>query len=469
MTSIRKRPATIAAITLTLALIAASLGFGSGTGVAGQSGKEKAGKVVAHKSGGKKKGKARGASARFFELGYNGAEPTLGLTKNGHIFYTAADINALNRVDILRSTDKGSTWENISPDLGPENRHAVTLDPYIYVDKWTDRVFTIDLTVACSILSWTDDEGESWLTNPLACGVPVNDHQTLFSGPPVSSPTVGYDNIVYYCWNNIASSECSKSLDGGLTFHATGGPAFTGVATGEGASGFCGGLHGHGVVGEDGTVFLPREYCGLPYVAISKDEGVTWDQVQVADMPASSGSDPSVAVDKKGNIHYTWIAEDRLPYLVSSKNGGKSWTKPVMIAAPGVNEVNLSTIDAGPRGGVAVAYMGTTNSPGEPWENGAYAETTWNGYITVTPKPFAKKPKFLSATVNDPRDPIYRRNCGPGRCGAVFDFIDVVVDSKGTPWAAFVDACALICTDPRGVGNDASKAITGSLFGGPKL
>ncbi|MBW3594879.1 MAG: hypothetical protein KY391_04815, partial [Actinobacteria bacterium] len=246
------------------------------------------GKAVAHKSGFRKapaSAKRHAPDAKLYRVGVESGEPTLGLTKNNDIFYSAIQTNT--RVEVMRSRNEGKKWEIVSPKIGNRNAQLLTLDPYVWVDWRTDRVFTIDLTVACAYMSYSDNHGKSWVTNPLACGRPVNDHQTLFSGPPAVSPTVGYPNIVYYCWNDIGSSSCSKSLDGGLTFHPTGSPAFQGVSTqGEDQTGprTCGGLHGHGHVGYDGTVYLPRGYCGQPYVAISKDEGRTWDRVQVSNI-----------------------------------------------------------------------------------------------------------------------------------------------------------------------------------------
>lgn len=468
-TSPRARIATAITVFVSLALVI--VGLRGSTEVAAQSGRAGTGYVVAHKDGAVKVPGAKGAP-RLFRLGENAAEPTLGQTDDGDIFYTAADIAAGNQVDIVRSRDGGRKWKDVSPKLGGRNVHALTLDPYIYVDPWTNRVFTIDLLVACSLLSFTDDGGKSWITNPLACGRPVNDHQTLFGGPPATSTPIGYENVMYYCWNDVASSSCSKSIDGGLTFRPTGAPAFTGVSTGEGQSepgSLCGGLHGHGVVGEDGTVYLPREYCGGPFVAISNDEGQTWRQVRVSNLPAVDGADPSVAVDKKGNIYYLFVSEDRLPYLVVSKDDGKSWSRPVMVGAPGVNEANLATIDVGKPGAVAIAYMGTTNSPGAPWERSMYTKTSWNAYVMTTTDALTRNPKLHTGIINDPRDPIFRGRCGPGRCGAVFDFIDVIVGKDGRAYGAFVDACTEICARPRGAANFGSEGLVGTIAGGQRL
>ncbi|HEU4480606.1 MAG TPA: sialidase family protein, partial [Actinomycetota bacterium] len=304
-------------------------------------------------------------------------------------------------------------------------------------------------------------------TNPLVCGRPVNDHHTLFGGPPVSSPTVGYPNILYYCWNDVATSSCQKSLDGGLTFTATGTPAFPGAD--PDAGGFCGGLHGHGFVGPDGTVYIPKGHCGQPWLSYSKDEGRTWTRVQVAKNGVAD-HESGVVADGKGNVYFTYTGRDRLPYLVVSKNGGKKWSKPMMIGAPGLKEANLPSIAMGGTGKVAIAYMGSANSPGQPWDertDADYDKTTWNGYMTVTNNALAKSPTFYTSTVNNTKDPLIRGRCGPGRCGAVYDFIDITIDRNGVAWSAFVDGCIAVCTTTGS--NLGSDGIVGRLVGGPRL
>ncbi|MGH2747345.1 MAG: sialidase family protein, partial [Actinomycetota bacterium] len=374
--------------------------------------------------------------------------------------------------------------EVVSPQFaGARNAQLVSFDPYTWVDPDTGRVYTIDLTVACSYLSFTDDGGDSWITNPLACGRPVNDHQTLFSGPPAITTTVAYDNVVYYCWNDVATSSCSRSLDGGISFAPTGSPAFPGYdPEGEGEDNFCGGLHAHGHVGRDGTVYLPRGYCGQPYLGISRDEGATWERVQVANNGISH-HEAGVATDKKGNIYYTWVARNRLPYLAVSTNGGKKWTKPMMIGPPGIKEANLPGIAVGGVGKVAMAYMGSLNSPFRPGQepedectaitscggDDRYKNTTWSGYVTISADALKKNPLFYTGSINHPKDPLKRQECGPGRCGTtVYDFIDVTIGPDGTAWTAMVDACTLTCatTTKADIGN---MGIVGEMVGGPSL
>lgn len=420
------------------------------------------GRTVAHYAGGKAIRTPaitrRAPNAEVLTVGHTALEPTLGQTKDGTIFYAAADTR---RNDVMRSKDGGKTWEAVSPKLGPYNVHAVSLDPYVWVDEDTGRVFTIDLTVACSIMSFSDDQGKTWTTNPLACGRPVNDHQTLFGGPPATSSPVGYKNVLYYCWNDVVSSSCGKSINGGLTWNPTGTPAFRGVdqPDGQGNPSVCGGLHGHGVVGRDGTVYLPKPHCDQPWLAISKDEGLTWENVRVSKLPVVFGPDPSVAVDDKGNIYYVWVSEDRLPYISYSKNDGKTWSEPLMLGAPGLTETALATLDVGAPGKVAVAYYGTDDVDG-PIEERKYDEKVeWNGYMTISANLFDPEPVFYSGSVNDPSQPFARAACGPRRCYDAYDFIDVIVGKEGTPWAAFADSDIPFMESGK----------VGHLVGGPPL
>lgn len=412
--------------------------------------------AVAHRQGGRPvPGDGRLPHAVVSRTGFEAGEPTLGVTGDGSVFFTAMRDNL--RVDVVRSDDRGRSWKVVSPSLGGQNAHLLSLDPYLWVDPATDRVFTVDLTVACSFLSFSDDSGESWTTNPLACGRPVNDHQTLFGGPPAMSAPQGYPRVLYYCFNDVGSSSCSKSVDGGISFVPTGAPAFTGVDPSAGGE-LCGGLHGHGVVTSDGIVLLPREYCARPFLAISRDEGGTWTRAQVAGNGARP-TDPSVDVDRQGNIYYAWVAKNGLPYLSVSEDGGKGWTEPMMIGAPGVKETNLLTLDVGRPGSVAFAYMGTADSR---------HPKVWNGYMGITTGALDRDPLFYSATVNDKKDPLKRGTCGPGRCGEeILDFIDVVIATDGTGWASFVDACDTRCA--RSGLEGGNEGIVGHFVGGPEL
>ena len=440
------------------AVVIAGLGGGAG-GAAAASLWSAPERAVAHRAGGRAVAGDELPTVRTRPVGHAAAEPTLGVASNGDVFYAAADptsIVAPSGIDVLRSPDRGRSWEVASPRVGGRNVHVSTADPYVYVDRTGEgsRVFTVDLQgYVCSLLSFSDDGGKSWTTNPLGCGRPVNDHQSVFAGSPVESSTIGYPRVVYYCYQDVASSTCSKSLDGGITFVPAGGTSFSGFDDG---GTFCGGLHGHGYAGPDGTIYIPKGHCGFPWLAISKDEGATWSRVQVAEH-ASADHEASVAADRRGNVYYAYIGSDLLPYLVVSRDGGATWDRPLMVGRPGVVEASLPSLDVGRSGLVVVGYMGTQDATGD-----GYEKVTWDGYVTATRNALARRPLFYSVSVNPPGDPLLRGECPQTKCGPVYDFIDVVVAPDDTVWGAFVDGCVSACVEVAGP-NDGKAGIASEI------
>lgn len=449
---------------LALALVASTVSaVGSTAGAAERT-------AAAHRAGAKAAPAAKPPVVKESRLGHGAGEPTLGFTRDGTAFVAASsgcvtscagqrqmlETVAPGGRAVLASSDKGKTWKDVSPGTNGVSPHVISLDPYVLVDQTKDgeRIFDVDLNLACSELSYSDNKGASWITNPVACGEPVNDHQTLFTGVPVSSPTIGYPKIVYYCFNHPAVTKCNKSLNGGLSFVTT-----TDILGPDGAE--CSGLNGHGVTDAKGVVYIPIESCGVPTLAISRDEGSTWSVVRTSPQKADQGADPSVAVDAKGNLYYLFGNESRLPQLVVSRDGGKTWSKAMNVAAPGVTATNLATLDVGAPGKVAIAYYGTTNK-----EN---ANGFWNGYLAAGVDVLGRNPLFYSASVNNPKNPLKSKGCGPGRCGRVLDFIDVEIAPDGQPWGAYVDACGKDCEATGTESFADNEGLVGRFDGGPNL
>ncbi|HEX9824429.1 MAG TPA: hypothetical protein VGB51_08585 [Actinomycetota bacterium] len=399
-------------------------------------------------------------------VGLGAFEPTVGVTRTGAVFYNPKPTTTVNVQHVMRSTDQGKTWVDVSPGVPPDVIIPPTdLDPYIWTDRVTGRLFTIQLYVGCSYLAYSDNDGEDWIQNPLACGIPANDHQTFWGGPPRVLETVNYPHVLYYCFNGVLYSGCGRSIDGGLTFHPAGLPY---------PPGGCAGLTGHVAVGPDGIVYLPKSDCsGGPLVSVSRDDGTTWTQVQVAGAAYASGDHEShVAVDNAGNAYYTWIGPDRLPYLAMSKDGGTTWSTPQMVGPPGLTEAWAPSLAAGDRGRIAVYYTGTmANCCYSPRTGG---ERAWNAYVTISTDADGADPTFMTTTFNDPVDPVRRGTCGPGRCGgrptSLGDFLEVYVDHLGRTWSAMVDSCVAACANPGLSGSpNAERGMVGQLVRGPKL
>lgn len=401
-------------------------------------------------------------------VGRNAAEPTIGVNKAGTAFFAAGDFDSvvagLSRTEVLRSKDGGKTWQSIQPQLilGDTTEPPASLDPYIYMEEDSGRLFSIDLYGGCSWLLYSDNEGLSWHRNVAACGLPVNDHQTLYSAPPPAGvSTLGFPEILYYCFNQVASTACGRSLDGGDTFLPAGAPAFLGVD--PNAGGFCGGLSGQLMADQQGRVFLPKGHCGSPWVAVSNDAALTWQQVLVNDYIPAADTHTAVASDAAGNLYYLWFdAVNRLPYLSISTDHGQTWGMPYMIAPPGVHEVNFPAIAAGDAGRIAITFPGTATRGADP-------NRPWNSYVLVSTNALSSKPLFVWTTANDPADPVHRGDCGPGRCEGMFDFLDIVASpADGRFWATATDTCTGACVTGQAPA-DAAAGVAIRQLKGPTL
>jgi hypothetical protein len=391
-----------------------------------------------------------------YGTGADAGEPSFGFGQGGRIFYETWDLDGPSNLSgVVRSGPTHTTWTDVSPP-----GLVTSFDPFLLVDPRTKRVFDTNFAgngdFGCSTLSYSDDRGATWTTKDL-CGKGF-DAEYVGVGPPVSSKTTGYPNIVYFCASATlgaappaSSPVCSKSLDGGASFIPITPPYPT-----LGTQDLFAPWGGPPVVGPDGTVYVPKRHGGEPLIAISHDEGDSWTRVQVANNGSSSQANRA-AVDARGNVYYTWVGADHMPYLTTSRDEGETWSSPVQLAPPGVRETALANVAVdSPSGDVAVVYLGSTNAPGVPpyysfcqeflqtCDDGAYASTTWNGYMTLVDDPPEGHALLRTASVNPPQEPLLIGGCGPeGGCKAAMDFLDVHFDAQGHPWGAFVDDCAL--------------------------
>ena len=394
-------------------------------------------------------------ASALYDVGVRAFEPTMGIDPEGRLYFAGvSDGVAIGAAPlVMRSDDRGATWTDVSPRLGPVTVPPETNDPFVYVDPGTGRVFQFAMApiLVCAVLSWSDDAGESWTTNPRGCGnTPPWDHQSMVAAAPRTVTTPLYPNVLHQCVNNMAATTCSRSLDGGLTW-SPGTPVLVDPE--------CGGLHGHLVASPDGTVFLPKMHCGVPTFARTQDDGLTWTFHTVSDVPGHPWPDPAMAVDAEGNVYYAWVGETGDLLLSMSADLGETWSEPISVNAPGVT-THIPALAAGPDGRLALAYPGTSDLPeGYGSDEELQDAATWHAWVTIVTGLADGTPTLEHARATPADDPLVRGRCGPERCPGMTDFIDVVMGADGTAYASFVDVCSAECAaDPEGA-NDQEQGV----------
>ncbi|MDX1503574.1 MAG: hypothetical protein R3325_14535, partial [Thermoanaerobaculia bacterium] len=333
-----------------------------------------------------------------------------------------------------------STWEDVSPPTA-----VTSFDPILFTDHETHRTFVSHLLLNpfASATSFTDDDGASWIPSQGAGAGSGIDHQTLGGGPfaqPAPPTTTGYPNGVYYCAQDIAFANCALSLDGGLTF----GPAVPMYNLEQ-----CAGLHGHVKVAADGTVYVPNAECtgqvnpNENAVAVSEDNGLTWEVRTVPGTVGSGGSDPSVAFDDAGNVYLGFVEEDKIPAVAVSTDRGKSWFNVYDVGhTHGIQNAVFPAMVAGSAGRAAMAFYGTQAGGSA---NLFDSEGVWHLYVAHT-YDYGASWVTVNAT---PDDPLQRGGIHLGGGSQIhrnlLDFFDADYDPQGRMVVGWADGCVDNC------------------------
>ncbi len=425
---------------------------------------------------------ASGLSATILDVKATGSEPTMGVTKDGSLYVTGGGAK------VWKSSDHGKTWANVA-----DARPRPDLDPYLWVDARTDRIFSSPDNVVCSNLMWSDDGAKTWSWNPAGgCGLPGHDHQSLVTGPPPKGvSTQGYPDVVYYSYNSFRSlalpapleqdgTWVTESLDGGMTW---------GVGVDVLPSDACeDGLNGAPAVAPDGTVYVPIPRCDGMHVAVSKDAGKTWTVHDILDAgtlganePQGQGlvgtsnpyePNPGMGVDAAGNAFVAFGGKDGRMYLARSVDSGATWSKPMVVSPPDVTSTAFSALVAGDAGRIAIAYLGTNastdNWPGKAAQN-APDGVAWHLYLTYVTDALAPVPTPVSLRATPADDPVQVgciwQSGGSNACRNLGDFIGMA-QHDGRVYVVYSDGCAR-CADAANSHGDALKVAVEDA--GPSL
>lgn len=376
----------------------------------------------------------------------------VGVLPSGSIFYaplllnnSAPPQNTLQGPEqVVRSGNDGATWTGLGSG-GPTTGGLVP--PWMSIDPHTHRIWFataiasgVAVPSACGArISWSDDGGNHWQTNPLV-GCPAEGAEKVLEGPAPArgAQPHGYPHVVYYCANAADATSlpvyCYKSLDGGGTFTFTGG--HPDPAPPPGCTNY---QHRArtGIVGNDGVLYFPTILCGSLGVAVSNDEGATWHDIPTGITGVTDNLYvASITQDSAGNLYIAYLGPNGLPQLTISRSHGTSWSKPITVTAPGLTTSMRVAITASRPGEVALAYLGTTDGQ------------NYNGYITETRDALARHPVFWSASVNNPSAPlVYGANATT--FGNRLLYATDVLTPDGTVLAGFHCAQTTACPGQR--------------------
>ena len=418
----------------------------------------------------------------FSDVGEEGAEPSIGVTSSGCIFFIAFE-------KPMRSCDQGLTWENTADST----QAFFTNDPYGWVDTTTDRIFNIHMMgLWTTWIGWSDNDGESWEANPHDSGAPVNDHIKLGSGPWTDEGYgIGggltssiYETAVYFCYNKLAYISCYTSYDGGASFEVGGN--LVGIATANG------GLHGAITSAPDGTVYLPPRVA-TPAIIFSKDNGLTWEErVMGQDVgtpnPRKNGE---IATDTDSNAYNVWVGGDQGVYMSRSTDSGESWEQESTRISPvEVISATFPHTSAGDPGRIAITYLGSEdadalgqpNIDGEPWDGNAHYATgnvSHYLYVTYSLNALDENPIFHTQKVS--ADPVQVGSIclNSGDCRDIggsnrnlLDFNDLHIDLEGRVYIAIADGCTGTCASGNDTTPENSRSRQGAMYylgNGPSL
>lgn len=410
------------------------------------------------------------AAIRVVDVGANAYEPSIGVTSDGAIYMNAH--RADGSPGVWRSTDDGASWTEVTNDA---DRPTGSSDPWLWVDPWTDRVFSAELQgLACSWLMWTDDGGATWGKNVAGgCGIPGHHFQKITGGPPPAGVTTsGYGSILYYSMTSLrdpdpqrpanlivggTGSDVSVSLDGGLTWSQ---PVRAHPPTPGGYS-----QAGPVAVALDGRAWSPAQTDDGVRIARSDDAGGSWSLLatltDVGYQPY--GSDPSLAVDADATLFLLHPSATSAPVLRASRDGGATWTSPRSIAPPEVTSTIFPIVRAVGNDTVIATYYGTT-AEASAWDaepSFAPASAAWHLYLARVENASSEDP--VVTTVKAEEDPVQRgciwmRGAPDPGCRNIGDFIGLAA-REGVAYVGFVDGCDACPEGAQSAGIKARVAI----------
>jgi hypothetical protein len=429
--------------------------------------------------------------------GIDAPEPTIGIPWNtDHVFYHAGTTTFRATFD----ADDAVTWDDVTPPY----QVPINLDPLLVADEDTGRIFAGGLHGPCSVMMFSDDDGETWLPTLNMCSGAQFDHQSLGIGPkPVIGNPLDLPSLqnAYYC-GQLALIGCSVSLDGGVTWTPPTPAVIAFAGPGGDQSLGCGGFHGHWRVSRvTGTAFLPVGDCGslhgmlTPHVLDVEGTqgagltGLTFTARWVEDShPWDGGFDPSIGIGRGAGWLYYGQADHMGARIALTKDEGASWA-PIgggmgvtaqawldvgQFADPPVVKATFADVQAGDDDRVAFTFLGLEDLDGD----GAGDEY---GDLYECDEPEGGENRvwhYFAAFSYDAGETwaVHKITGHPVQIGGIWDggggdpcrnlldFNDMDIDSHGRVHISWADGCIDVCYEPGEGDGEHSYTQVGKLF-----
>ena len=120
----------------------------------------------------------------YYGIGLTTFEPTMGITSNDNLYMSSygngpAGSTAIVQCSGLIGMSNISDY-NCANVYDPISPVPNSNDPYVYVDRWTDRIMKFDLhALAGMTVEWSDNEGSSCSPPTFATSYSDQNHQTI--------------------------------------------------------------------------------------------------------------------------------------------------------------------------------------------------------------------------------------------------------------------------------------------------
>jgi hypothetical protein len=199
---------------------------------------------------------------------------------------------------------------------------------------------------------------------------------------------------------------------------------------------------------------------GPPVAGVSDPSGLNCKDLPVASFPGfkTGANFPTMAIDKAGNLYAVWEqaplngsgqAGDTVLKYSFSTNEGTTWSSPITIATPGLNNNVFAWPAAGDDGRVDIAFYGTpasVNLSDPTCTNGGPDATNglWSLYMVQTLNGHATSPTF-TAPILAGEHYIHKGTIQTligGQCGdrTLGDFLQMRLGSRGEAQIGYADS-----------------------------